>query len=364
MDYKMITGHGGNIFDLARKLGCDPSAITDMSSNVNPAGALPGIKAYLAERLPVIESLPEADGGTITGLFAKHNGVEPDNVAPGNGSTQLLYAIPRALSTQKALIVGPTYTDYTSACRQQGVTPDTLLCTEEDGFKPDLGRIESLAGQYDTVFICNPNNPTGVMAPHSDLATLFASLPETVFIVDESYLPFAENPDRQIRSYSALPNVIRLTSMSKIFKIPGLRIGFALAKADVIAKIKKFAMPWSVNSLACEAVAYILNNGDRTDSFIRETREFLAIERAAIEAFFKGSPHIQWFPSCTSFMLARLKGLHAATAVCTALATRRILIRNCSNFEGLSEKFIRVSLKSHAENRRLHEILSEVLETS
>ena len=360
----MITGHGGNIFDLARRHGCGLSAITDMSSNVNPIGSLPGIKTYLAERLPVIESLPEADAGTITGLFAGYQGVGPENVAPGNGSTQLLYAVPRALGTRKALILGPTYADYDSACRQQGVTPDWLLSTGENGFKPDLDRLESLAGQYDTIFVCNPNNPTGAMVPHSDLATIFASRPETVFIVDESYLPFAEKAEQPSRFYGGLPNVIRLTSLSKIFKIPGLRIGFVVAKAERITEIRKFAMPWSVNSLACEAVAWILENGDRAGSFIRETKRFLAIERTAIEAFFKESPHIRWFPSCTSFMLARLNKAHTATAVCADLADRRILIRNCSNFEGLSEKFIRVSLKSHTENRRFSKILSEILEAS
>ncbi len=358
----MINGHGGNIFELARVQGCDPSDITDMSSNVNPVGSLPGLKAYLAQRLAAIESLPEADASTIAGLFAEYNGVGPENVAPGNGSTQLLYAIPRALGTRKALIVGPTYADYASACQQQGVLPDTLSSTAENGFIPELDRVASLAGRYDTVFICNPNNPTGVMVSQSDLATLFASRPKTVFIVDESYLPFAVEPKQKARSYGGLPNVIRMTSLSKIFKIPGLRIGFAIAETEMIAKLQKFAMPWSVNSLACEAVAYILNNGERADAFIRATRKSLVTERKAIETFFKDSLHIKWFPSCTSFMLARLNGQHTATTVCVALAARRILIRDCSNFEGLSARFIRISLKSSPENRRLCEILSDVLE--
>ncbi len=359
----MINGHGGNIFEVARAQGCDPADITDMSSNVNPMELLPGLKAHLAQRLAGIESLPEADAGTITGLYADYSGVGPENVAPGNGSTQLLYAIPRALDTRKAMIVGPTYADYTSACQQRRVSPDNLLGDVKNGFQPDLDRIASLAGQYDTLFICNPNNPTGTLVSQSELATLFVSRPKTVFIVDESYLPFASDQQRQSRPYNGLPNVIRITSMSKIFKIPGLRIGFAIAAAAVIAKLQKYAMPWSVNSLAGEAVSYILNNRDRAESFIRATRAFLENERAAITAFFEGSPHIQWFPSSTSFMLARLNGTHTASQVCAALAARRILIRDCSNFEGLSDKFIRVSLKSSAENRRFSVILSDVLET-
>ncbi|MCP3952842.1 MAG: pyridoxal phosphate-dependent class II aminotransferase [Desulfobacterales bacterium] len=359
----MINGHGGNIYELARMQGCDPDEITDMSSNVNPCGTLPGIKTHLAQRLANIESLPEADAGTITGLFADYHGVDPENVTPGNGSTQLLYVLPRALGTRKALIVGPTYADYASACRQQGITPDYLMAEEKNGLCPDLDRLASLAGRYDTVFICNPNNPTGIVTPPSALAELFKACPQTVFSVDESYLPFADETEQTSPlSYADLPNVVRMTSLSKIFKIPGLRIGFAIARADLVAKLKNYAMPWSVNSLACDAVAYILQNSDRAEHFISETRGFLAREREAIAACFKDSPHIHWFPSCTSFMLGRLKGAHTAAGVCSALADRRILIRDCTNFKGLSDKYIRVSLKGTDANQGFSDILATFLE--
>lgn len=361
----MINGHGGNIYELARAQGCDPADITDMSSNVNPCGTLPGIKTHLTHRIAAIESLPEVDAGTVTGLFARHYGVGLENVTPGNGSTQLLYALPRALGTRTALIVGPTYADYASACRQQGITPDFLIAAESDGFRPDLERLASLAGQYDTVFICNPNNPTGVMSPPSALSDFFIACPDTVFCIDESYLPFAEESAQSPRQpYGELPNVVRMTSLSKIFKIPGLRIGFAIARAGLIDRLKKFAMPWSVNSLACDAVAYIVQNRSRADRFIDATRQFLARERDAIANRFKESPHIDWLPSCTSFMLGRLTGTHTAADVCRVLADQKILIRNCSNFQGLSDSYIRVSLQGSDANQRFGDMLSDLLEVT
>jgi len=359
----MIIGHGGNIYALARELGCDPDDITDMSSNVNPCGALPGIKGNLAKRLAAIESLPEADAGTITRRFADCHGVAPENVMPGNGSTQLLYALPRALDTRRALIVGPTYADYASACRQQGVEPDWFLAKEVQDFQPDLDRLAALVSQYDTVFICNPINPTGTLVPPSDLTALFHSRPDTLFVVDESYLPFAKDPELSPGGhYGDLPNVVRMTSLSKIFKIPGLRIGFAVAREGLIKKMQAFAMPWSVNSLACDAVIYILQDRSRADHFVRETQLFLQGERDAIKDHFKDNPHIRWYPSDTSFMLARLAGMHTAEGICSALAQRQILIRNCSNFEGLSERYLRVSLKGGANNQRLCRVLTEALE--
>ena len=121
-------------------------------------------------------------------------------------------------------------------------------------------------------------------------------------------------------------------------------------------------MPWSVNSLACVAVAHILQNGAAAERFIRETRAFLKRERDVIANRFADSPHIQWYPSSTSFMLGRLKGPHTAEAVCSALAKQRLLIRNCSNFRGLSDRYIRVSLKSSPENQLFSEHLAAVLE--
>jgi len=358
----MIKGHGGNIYELARQQGCPVDAITDMSSNVNPFGVLPGLRDHLLAKLAAIESLPEADAATISALFAEHCGVQAENVAAGNGSTQLLYALPRALDTQRALIVGPTYVDYASACLQQGITPDYLLAAEGDRFRVDLDRLLSSAQSYDTVFICNPNNPTGNMQPPEKLAQIFAAAPDTVFLVDESYLPFAQEGLQSHDQYGDLPNVVRMTSMSKIFRIPGLRIGFAIAPSDIISRLNRFAMPWSVNSLACEAVAYILQNESAANAFLEETQSFLIRERNRILNRFNGNPHIHWYPSSTSFMLARLKGAHRAPKVCAALARHRILIRDCSNFMGLTDRHIRVSLKSTAENQRFGDLLADLLE--
>jgi threonine-phosphate decarboxylase len=358
----MIKGHGGNIYALAQENGCALSAITDMSSNVNPFGSLPGLRDHLAEKLASIESLPEPDAGNIAALFAEHCGVAREQVAPGNGSTQLLYALPRALETRRALIVGPTYADYASACRQQGVHPDFLLAEAENHFRPDLARLASVVAQYDTVFICNPNNPTGVLVSPAELAELCAAHPETVFIVDESYLPFVDAGAQPLQTYGMLPNVVRMTSMSKIFKIPGLRIGFAVARAGLIARLQQFAMPWSVNSLACAAVAYILDHPQRARRFVQATRTFLSREQASLLARFRDHPGIQWYPSATSFLLARLRGALTAKAVCTALAAQRVLIRNCANFEGLDDRYFRVSLKSSRENQHFGDILAGLLE--
>lgn len=358
----MINGHGGNIYQLAIDLGCRPSDIIDMSSNVNPFGPPPGLMAFLEENVHAVTALPEVDAGSAVAAFAARHELAPEHVVPGNGTTQLIHTLPLALETRQALIVAPTYADYADACRMHDVPFDYLITDASEGFEPDMAKLSDAAGRVDTVFICNPNNPTARLIPGPDLADLCRRHPGTRFVVDESYLPFVTGGDDHTLIRSGLPNVMVLHSMSKIFRVPGLRIGFLAAPADVIRKMKRYFLPWSVNSLAHLAVIYLMERRDDIDPFVAESRRVLDHERREMTSRLEKVPAVEVFPSCTSFIVARLTGSHTAGEVCAALARERFLIRNCGNFAGLSEKFIRISLKTPEINRNLAEKLARLLQ--
>jgi len=220
----MIQGHGGNIFETAERLRCAPSEIIDMSSNVNPLGPMPELVEHLRKILPeAISVLPRVDSADIVGLFARRYNLDPFCALASNGSTQLIYDIPRAFETKKAIILGPTYADYADACRMQGVSFDEFFAEEDDGFVPDLSRFGDNLSSADTAFICNPNNPTGALIPARQLRDLCSAHPRVRFVVDESYLPFAPEGERQSMAGCGLGNVVVLNSMSKIYRLPGLR---------------------------------------------------------------------------------------------------------------------------------------------
>jgi len=349
----MINGHGGNIYRLAKDLGCSPPDIIDMSSNVNPLGPPAGLVNFLRENINLIDALPEVDAGSAVHAFAMHYNVNPDLVIPGNGTTQLIHNIPLALNTKKALILGPTYADYADACNMHKAEYDFFYSRSENMFEPEMDKLNQKIKDYDTVFICNPNNPTASIISAQTLEELCLLNPKTYFIIDESYLPFVEN-DRQFTMINCtLPNVIVLNSMSKIFRVPGLRIGFMVLSEPVIHKLSRYVMPWSVNSLAQAAVVWLMENKNEVKEFIHNTRDFLNLEREKLESAFKDNNSIRFFTSCTSFILAELSGNYNAETICSALAKDRILIRNCSNFKGLSDRFIRISLKDSETNRML-----------
>ncbi len=355
----MIIGHGGDIHGLAEQLGCDPTAITDMSSNVNPLGPPPGLRDHLQASLEQIHWLPEVDAHTATAAFADWHGVKPQQVLAANGTTQLIYTLPQALECRNALILGPTYADYADACRMHGVSFDYLFAKPENGFFPDLEGLDRNAANHDIVFICNPNNPTGRLIPADSLIALCQAHLRTFFVVDESYLPFA--PHSQSLMTAELDNLLVLNSMSKIFRVPGLRIGFLKAAKPVIARFMRYFLPWSVNALAQAAVCFLARQRESMAEFVKTSQRFLQKERTAFVDAFSDSPGICFFPSTTSFLLARVSQPLEAGTVCQALARQGILIRNCANFTGLSERYIRISLKTAQANQGLAKLLGEIL---
>ena len=357
----MINGHGGNIFDKARDLGCDPMEILDMSSNVNPLGPMPGLMAHLHKHLERIIALPEAGAGSIIRAFSSHHDIDPKKVLAGNGTTQLIYTLPVALKIKQALILGPTYSDYADACRMHGVDFRFALSNKKTSFSHSLDTMD--IGHSDTVFICNPNNPTGTLIPSETIEFLCRRYPNIRFIIDESYLSFVPEGEAKSLIGSALPNIIVLNSMSKIFRIPGLRIGFVVAHPDMIDKITPYMLPWSVNTLAQAAVIYLMTPKQDVSEFINETRTYLAGERHFVMSALQSAPGIKLFPSTTSFILAKLDRL-TAEAVSRHLLSHRILIRDCGNFQGLSSQFIRISLKTRDVNQILTDRLREYCENS
>lgn len=357
----MLTGHGGNIYDLAQRLGCDPFEIVDMSSNVNPLGPPSGLNKFLKEKLKTIVALPEVDAKSTAQLIANHYRLEAAQVIAGNGTTQFIYTLPPALEIKKALILGPTYADYADACEMHNVSYDYLMSAEPLVFQPDIDAAAKHVKDYDTVFICNPNNPTGTLIPTLDLEHLCRSHPDTFFVIDESYLPFVVNSYQMSMVRTGLQNVLVLNSMSKIFRIPGLRVGFLISSHQTIEKFKPFLLPWSVNSLAQAAVDYLMEHRIEVDEFIEKTVLFLETERKLMAQNFQNIAGITIFPSKTSYILAKLHGNITADILCDHLADNGILIRNCSNFTGLSEHFIRISLKTPEINSMLVNKITDFL---
>lgn len=353
----MITGHGGNIYDLAEKNNCRPDQIIDMSSNLNPLGPPPGLFEFLIKNIFVVKTLPDAGATILAERFQKTHGIDKGRVIAGNGTTEFIYSIPKALNIKKALILGPTYSDYEDACLMNRTDCSILTAEASNRFHHDPDRIACKAEKADMVFICNPNNPTGTLISSETLRKICLSLPNTLFVIDESYLPFISSSKSETMINANCKNVIVLSSMSKIFSIPGLRTGFLKAPVKITEKCRKYQLPWSVNSLAQTASKYILQQQKEMDKFIDTSRQFIETERDHFLERLKGIPCFSFFPGQVPFILIKLSGGLTADTIIGKLSKDNILIRNCKNFKGLTDNYIRISLKDKHANQQLAEKL-------
>ncbi len=360
----MLKGHGGNSIELARQLGCPPQEIIDMSSNINPLGPPPGLIKYLRDQIDAIGKFPEVDSREITAQFADQCRIDFDRVLAGNGTTQFIYALPQALGIKSALIAGPTYSDYADACQLNNVKTTFVIAEESQNFQPDLEEIKKNLGVVDSVFICNPNNPTGSLIPADDLKALCQAHPDTIFIIDESYLSFIQGAEEKSIRRQDLSNLIVLVSISKIFAIPGLRIGFVVSSVERMKQLRRFLQPWSVNSLAQLASGYLMIQKDEVDAFIKKTNQLIIAERNRFVAALEDIPDIILYPSATNFLVARLQNRLNAAEVCSRLAGHKILVRNCDNFYGLTNRHIRISLKLPEHNLMLTQNLLHIAQQS
>lgn len=350
----MIIGHGGNKQELARKLGCRTSDIIDMSSNLNPLGPPDFVEQAIKESLWTVRSLPEPDALSMRKGFADYINMDVNRVIAGNGTTFFIYTLPLALGSKNVLICGPTYSDYKDSCLMHNIGFQHCHARMPDRFAPDIDTISKMAKDADTVFFCNPNNPTGTLASKEDILFLLKTHQETVFVIDESYLPFSDRAEAvSLVSETGYDNLVVLSSMSKIFRIPGLRTGFLTAPADLAQKMMAHYQPWSVNAIAQEVVTHIFNRPERIEPFYKQTRAFIKTEKAHFLDRLKSVDGLDLFESHAYFILARLTGEIRSKVFCDRVGKNRLLIRDCSNFIGLSDEYVRFSLKERDINDRL-----------
>lgn len=353
----MLRGHGGEIYTLAKRLGLSPEEIADHSSNVSPLPPPTGLYQWLTQNLKQIEALPEVDSETLREACSRKIGLEPELILPSSGTTEWIFALPRVIRPERVLVLAPTYADYADAAKAVGARVDYFLTRPEENFVPDLEALASEIPGHGLAFICNPNNPTGIWLEQKALLGLLHRFPDTVFVVDESYFDFVAGVEASLLSVRPFPdNLVVLRSFSKIYRIPGLRLGYAVAGPGLAPLLWREYLPWSVNRLAQVAGLWLLEQEDHR----RAVRELIRQERRRLLPHFEDLPGVKCFPGKIHFFLLRLdRPVHAVWE--RLLKRYRILVRKAENFVGLDEYYLRLALRAPEENDRLLQALREAL---
>ncbi len=348
--------HGGNIIAVANELGCLVEDLLDMSSNLMPLPMVAGLRQAITNRLEEISFLPETKSETLRDLFAAQHHRASNEVLVGNGTTDFIFAAPAMKGLKKAIIVTPTYNDYRLACAWAGLPVEDLPLSAADHFHLDLERLTTTLSGDELVFICNPNNPSGGLIDSAQLHAQIKARPKSLFLVDESYLQFTR--EVSLLEMEPLTNLLILTSYSKIFGIPGLRLGFLTGAPERLAAISAHNKPWGVNRVAQIAGEYLVSNGeDHVQMVLRYTEE----HRPGFIADLNALPTVEVVDGVCNFILCRLTGTMRAGQLREAMLTHRIIIRDCENFTGLDDRYFRVCLKDPDGNNRCLAALKEIL---
>lgn len=348
--------HGSNPQYIYKKAGIPmPEYIVDFSANINPLGPPAFVQERWGEFYRGISDYPDPFAMNLKRQIAKQVNVLKESIFIGNGGAEIIFLLGRFLSGKKVLIIQPAFSEYEKACRANGCEifyfqleePDWLLNTE---------KIAEKLEEVDAVFLCNPNNPTGVCFPYSQIVELLEHCQQkrTYLIIDEAFYDFLEEDSSLPSLVDKYPYLIILRSMTKMFAIPGLRLGYMLANKEVVQKVAAFQPHWSVNAIALHVGEGCLEN----HHFVKESKRFIREERERLFAFFEQN-RFAVSPSAVNFYLLRDPEVQEQKTLFTFLLRRGIVPRHTYNFPGLDGRWLRFAIKGSEENDRLMEVLTE-----
>ncbi len=354
--------HGGEVFEVAREHGIDPRKILDFSSNVNPLGPPSSALKSLKKALWMIPHYPDSSYHDFRKAAAEYADVSAiENVIEGNGSMELIYLFAELFvrGGDRTLIPIPTFGEYERAVRSRGGKPVCLEC------EPSLTvAVDRVASELDkgckALFLSSPNNPSSKTIPKKDLLALIdlAFNRGVQVLLDETFIEFTDDHESGLSSRAEeFPNLFIIRSLTKIFALTGLRIGYGLASRKLAEQLRRAKMPWSVNVLAQEAGIAALH--DR--AFMESSRRVIEKERNFLYSGLKKIPRLTPFSPEANFILSRISQGLTAEELKAALLEKRILIRDCSSFKGLGKDYFRVSVKLRKQNTALLSALKEVL---
>jgi len=347
-------GHGGNLRQLAAAAGVRESELLDFSASINPLGPPRCARPAISAAVSGLVHYPDPDNTAFVDAICKAHGLSCGQVIVANGTTEIIFALFRALPVSRALIPAPSYIGYQEAAAAAKI-PVVHLEPAGPDFALDDALLERAIAADDLVFLGHPNNPTGRLLDMESLSAWASAHRSSFFVVDEWFIDFVDGASSAL-SLLSLPNIIVLRSMTKFYALPGLRLGFAAASGETARAVRGQIPPWSVNSLAAAAAVEMLADTAYAD----KTREVVSRERRRLAALLEKLPGVAVWPAAANFLLLRVgPPLPAPERLFDALLARGILVRSCASFAGLGPDYLRVAVRGREENQILLDALAE-----
>ena len=303
--------HGGDVY---HHQGC-----IDFSANCNPLGTPEGIKKAIIKSLEHINDYPQVGCTPLKKAIAEYENTKPDQVICGNGAAEVIFSLCRAVNPRRALVPAPTFAEYQQALYSVDCQVEFFLLDGKKRFVLEENFLQALTEEIDIIFLCNPNNPTGLLVEK----------------------PLLETYD----------NLFLLKAFTKRYAMAGVRLGYGLCgNKGLLEKIEGVCQPWNVSSMAQSAGLAALQEREYVEKGRQVTFQELAYLKEELTAL--GYPV---YPSQANYVF-----FTGPADLYEKLEQKKILIRDCSNYTGLSKGYYRVAVKKHEENQQLVRALKEI----
>ena len=347
--------HGGNaVFENGKE------NIIDLSANLNPLGIPENVRDAIIQEISNCAFYPDSFSGKLRKKIAEFEQVNPDWIFCANGTSDIIFRLPRATQAKKVALTAPTFLDYKRSSLSFGSEIIQYKLSAANGFILDIGFLETLRMEFPClVFVCNPNNPTGGLTDLILIKELldYCQQRDAWLVVDECFMDFSEAADEYsskvfLESHS---NLIILKAFTKLFALPGIRLGYALcANKTLIDNFYFHGADWPVSNLAQTAGIAAL---DGAESFIKQTVAYVSTERKVIESELT-QLGFRIFGSQANYVF--LQNTYPFD-LCEELDKKGIRIRSCKNYSGLDNSYFRIAVSTKENNSTLLAAIEEIL---
>ena len=351
--------HGGNIEELTRKYNLDKEKLIDFSANINPLGLNENVKKRIIEAMEEINIYPDITYYNLKKSISNYEKIKLDYLTLGNGAAEVIFNLVRAINPKKALLLAPTFGEYEEALLSINSKIEYYMLNEGNNWDIDIDILDKINKEIDMIFICNPNNPTGKLTTRKLILKVLEKAKDynCIVAIDESFLDFVkENEDYTLINYiEDYKNLFIIKSLTKFFAMPGLRIGYGITgDKTLINKINSISVPWNINVLAEKSAIKALEEKE----YINNTINYIENEKDRFYYELCKFKHLKILkPSVNYIMFKVNKNIDLKEE----MMKENIIIRSCSNYIGLDNKYYRVAVRKREENEKFIDILKKIL---
>ncbi len=354
--------HGGNLDIIEKTFNIKKENIIDFSDNINPLGASKLLQENITNIYDLLNIYPDEHYENLRKSIGQYTNTNYENIIVGNGATELISALIKAVNPHKSLIILPTYSEYEKELNKINSEILYFDVLEKDDFKLNVENlINEITDEIDLLVFCNPNNPTGYLTTISEVEIILkhCKTTNTTVLLDETYVEFSTESTGATSIVNDYQNLFIIRGTSKFFAISGLRLGYGLTgNTHLKSKVINTLIPWNVNIVEDYLGQLVFSDKD----FIKNSIALCSKEYHKIENFFINVTEIKMFHSDTNFILFKiLSDDFTSTDLFNYMIQHELLIRNLTYSKGLSDKYFRICLQTSAHNDRFLKVMDNFL---